>query len=82
MRRRLQGARLRNAINSTIGAILHLVLLLLHLLLLLLQELLLVPPHIVLVLEVHQELRGLDIFRIGWRYALLLHLFEFLKTRQ
>jgi hypothetical protein len=51
------------------------------LLLLLLHELLLVSSHGMLLLEAHQELRSLDIFRIRGRNTLLLHLLKFLQDK-
>lgn len=83
----LRSARLGSpglrAIGGAVGGpghvrLLVLLLLLMSVLLLLLQILLLVSAHIVLLLKVHQEVRGLDVFRIRRRDALLLHLLQFL----
>jgi hypothetical protein len=56
-----------------------LALLLLILLLLLLLHVLLVSSHVVLILEIHQELGCLDVFRVRRGHALLLHLLQFIE---
>jgi hypothetical protein len=55
---------------------------LLLLLLLLLHVLLLISAHAMLLLEVHQEMGGLDILGVRGRDTLLLHLLQFLYMQQ